>query len=231
MEIDNGFYRGYVTKAKTLSAEFEKNLRKNYPKLNIDWIITGDGPMVLQPEGGNQTVCTPQTDRPEEFLLLLPALASAGILQGDGQAVRVEDCERFFIPSLAHSGAEFLIKVKGDSMYPLYPNGCLLAIRRVQSAQTMNNYLKKIAELMGIDAPVYHAYYQGNKRYEETVPKYQVLSTHAGRRTFVVTAITLGMDLSVIMKFTGHSPLSAMKPYMDIVDELKQKEMNKFNEF
>lgn len=63
MEIDNGFYRGYVTKAKTLSAEFEKNLRKNYPKLNIDWIITGDGPMVLQPEGGNQTACTPQTDR------------------------------------------------------------------------------------------------------------------------------------------------------------------------
>lgn len=99
------------------------------------------------------------------------------------------------------------------------------------ATQPMNNYLKKIAELMGIDAPVYHAYYQGNKRYEETVPKYQVLSTHAGRRTFVVTAITLGMDLSVIMKFTGHSSLSAMKPYMDIVDELKQKEMNKFNEF
>lgn len=95
--------------------------------------------------------------------------------------------------------------------------------------QPMNDYLKVIAKKIGIDSPVHFAYYQGNKKYEEVKPKYEVISSHAARRTFVVTAMTLGMDTNVIMKFTGHSSLSAMKPYMSVVDELKQTEMNKFN--
>ena len=95
--------------------------------------------------------------------------------------------------------------------------------------QPMNDYLKVIAKKIGIDSPVHFAYYQGNKKYEEVKPKYDVISSHAARRTFVVTAMTLGMDTNVIMKFTGHSSLSAMKPYMSVVDELKQAEMNKFN--
>lgn len=100
----------------------------------------------------------------------------------------------------------------------------------VVSQQPMNNYLKKIGELIGLDAPIHYSYFQGNKRFDTTRPKWQCLSTHAGRRTFVVTAITIGMDTNVIMKFTGHSSLSAMKPYMAVVDDLKKREMDKFNE-
>lgn len=94
--------------------------------------------------------------------------------------------------------------------------------------QPMNDYLKIIAKKIGIDAPVHFAYYQGNKKYEESKPKYEVISSHAARRAFVVTAMTLGMDTNVIMKFTGHSSLTAMKPYMSVVDELKKTEMSKF---
>lgn len=31
------------------------------------------------------------------------------------------------------------------------------------------------------------------------------------------------------MKWTGHSDYKAMKPYIDVVDELKASEMQKFN--
>ena len=99
----------------------------------------------------------------------------------------------------------------------------------VIAMQPMNDALKIIAKMVGIDAPVHYAYYQGNNKYEETKPKYEVISTHAARRTFVVTAMTLGIDTNVIMSYTGHSSIAAMKPYMAVVDDLKKQEMDKFN--
>jgi tyrosine type site-specific recombinase len=35
--------------------------------------------------------------------------------------------------------------------------------------------------------------------------------------------------VEVIIRWTGHSDYEAMKPYVAIVDELKRKEMNKFD--
>ncbi|MBF1447928.1 MAG: site-specific integrase, partial [Prevotella nigrescens] len=50
--------------------------------------------------------------------------------------------------------------------------------------QKMNDYLKELAELAGIDEPVRQTYYRGNERIDEVTPKYALLGTHAGRRTF-----------------------------------------------
>lgn len=99
----------------------------------------------------------------------------------------------------------------------------------VTADQPMNRYLKEIGKLLNINTPIHHTYYKGNKRFDTVTPKYEKLSTHTGRKTFVVTAMTLGMDINVIMKFTGHSSLGAMKPYMHVVDEIKKKEMEKFD--
>ncbi|NHQ68928.1 hypothetical protein HAV29_20350, partial [Elizabethkingia miricola] len=59
--------------------------------------------------------------------------------------------------------------------------------------------------------------------------KWQVLSTHAGRRTFVVNALRLKIPTVVIREWTGHKTEEAMRPYKKIVDELKSSEMSKFN--
>lgn len=72
---------------------------------------------------------------------------------------------------------------------------------------------------------------KGNVRYEEVLPKYSLLTTHCGRRTFIVNGLRLGVPAEVIMKWTGHSDYKAMKPYIKIVDKLKVSEMEKFNTF
>lgn len=95
--------------------------------------------------------------------------------------------------------------------------------------QKMNDYLKEIGELVGIDKPIRIVYYAGSERIENVYSKYELLTTHCARRTFVVNALRLGIPAEVIMKWTGHSDFSAMKPYVKIVDELKEKEMTKFN--
>ena len=61
-------------------------------------------------------------------------------------------------------------------------------------------------------------------------PKYALLSTHAGRRTFICNALALGIPAQVVMKWTGHSDYKAMKPYIDIADDIKANAMNKFNQ-
>ena len=96
--------------------------------------------------------------------------------------------------------------------------------------QKMNDYLKELAELAGIAEPVRQTYYRGNERIDEVTPKYALLGTHAGRRTFICNALALGIPPQVVMKWTGHSDYKAMKPYIDIADDIKANAMSKFNQ-
>ena len=96
--------------------------------------------------------------------------------------------------------------------------------------QKMNDYLKELAEMAGIDEPVRQTYYKGNERIDDVMPKYALLGTHAGRRTFICNALALGIPPQVVMKWTGHSDYKAMKPYIDIADDIKANAMSKFNQ-
>ena len=100
----------------------------------------------------------------------------------------------------------------------------------VISNQKMNDYLKELGELAEINEPVRETYYKGNERIDEVTPKYALLSTHAGRKTFICNALALGIPAPVVMKWTGHSDYKAMKPYIDIADDIRANAMNKFNQ-
>ena len=100
----------------------------------------------------------------------------------------------------------------------------------VISNQKMNDYLKELGELAEINDPVRETYYKGNERIDTVTPKYALLGTHAGRRTFICNALALGIPAQVVMKWTGHSDYKAIKPYIDIADDIKANAMNKFNQ-
>ena len=93
----------------------------------------------------------------------------------------------------------------------------------------MNEHLKELMELVGIDEPIRETYYKGNKRVDTITPKYALISTHIGRKTFICNALSLGIPPQVVMKWTGHSDYKSMKPYIDIADETKENAMEKFN--
>jgi integrase len=109
-----------------------------------------------------------------------------------------------------------------------FPRG--LALPVVANA-TMNEHLHDAAEEAGIDEPVRIVQFCGNERIEQVVPKYAVLTTHAGRRTFIVNGLRLGIPAPVIMEWTGHSDFKAMKPYIKIVDAAKVENMAKFDSY
>lgn len=92
-----------------------------------------------------------------------------------------------------------------------------------------NDTLKRICKNIGINSQQKILHFIGNERIEKNVPKYEIISSHCARRTFVVNALTIGIPAEVITRWTGHADLSSMRPYMKIVDELKKAEMAKFS--
>lgn len=97
------------------------------------------------------------------------------------------------------------------------------------SNQKMNDYLKEIGRIAGLDSPVTITYFKANERHDETYPKHELLTTHAGRRTFICNALMFGIAPDIVMKWTGHSDYNAMKPYIAIADKAKANAMSLFN--
>jgi integrase len=99
----------------------------------------------------------------------------------------------------------------------------------VISNQKMNSHLKDLAKLLALDRKITNTYYIGNKRVDEVLLLHDVISTHAGRRTFISNALIMGIPPQTVMQWTGHSDYSAMKPYIAIADKDRAKAMEMFN--
>ena len=108
----------------------------------------------------------------------------------------------------------------------VYPDNKALP---VISNQKMNDHLKTLGEVCGLDTPITITYYKGAKRFDEVYPKHELLTTHCGRRTFICNALMLGISPATVMKWTGHSDYKSMQPYIDVADAEKQKAMRLFN--
>lgn len=100
----------------------------------------------------------------------------------------------------------------------------------VLANQLMNRYLKNLCELAGFNKPIKRVCYRAGERVEETFPKYEMIGTHAGRRTFICFALSSGIPPQVVMKWTGHSDYQAMKPYIEIAEKTKVDAMKLFDD-
>lgn len=98
------------------------------------------------------------------------------------------------------------------------------------SNQKMNVNLKQMAKIAGINQLITNTYYKGNQRIDETKPKYEWLSTHSGRKTFICTLLSKGVAPQMVMKFTGHNSYDSMKPYIDVTEQAKADAMALLNE-
>ena len=130
--------------AQTISAWIARNTfdaELIYAKcryVDSSWLLTGEGAMLQETENNNAP--TPKhtveiahqvPHGSSEGIPLIPLDAVAGFPAESDGGVRLEDCERYVIPEFENKGANFLIRVSGDSMVPLYYSGDLLACRKI----------------------------------------------------------------------------------------------------
>lgn len=106
---------------------FSKILNSEYSdKINIQWIIDGKGEPLLNAAPDKEEKRLVQS---HDGVPLIPASALAGIGEGALTIMDHEVDQRYVIPEF--SKADFLIRVKGSSMYPKYSAGDLLACIRI----------------------------------------------------------------------------------------------------
>lgn len=84
------------------------------------------------------------------------------------------------------------------------------------SNQKMNEYLKDIGELAGIDDPIIITRTIGGTRVRTTYKKFQLISAHCGRRSMATNAYKRGVPSISLMKITGHSTEKAFMSYIRI---------------
>jgi phage repressor protein C with HTH and peptisase S24 domain len=127
-----------------------ENILNIYPDISPLWLLAGEGPMLkTSTSGADEAPCPNEKERktkkseknsecssriqklPEgsmEGIPLIPTSAMAGAFTSDISFMEYE-CEHYFIPDF--KGADFLIRVKGDSMQPTYYSGDLVACQKI----------------------------------------------------------------------------------------------------
>ncbi|KAA9332083.1 site-specific integrase [Hymenobacter busanensis] len=116
-------------------------------------------------------------------------------------------------------------KTAEDQVIPLRPEARDIVARiRVGSLRPISNpklnlYVKELAKLAGIDREVERVRYRGGQRLSERGPKYAYVTTHTARRTFVTLALEDGIEMSRVMKLSGHSTWAAFKRYVNVTDD------------
>lgn len=93
----------------------------------------------------------------------------------------------------------------------------------------MNETLKEVARSCELDDEVMMTEYRGNRRIDTIHKKWELITTHCARRTFICNALMMGISAEVVMSITGHSTYEAMKPYIAIASDAKRKAIDLFS--
>lgn len=97
--------------------------------ISPEWLLTGKGPMLKSDE--QPLPEAKKTSSRHKGIPLIPMEAIAGFPAIDNDGVSFDDCQHYSIPEFEAKGANFLIRVSGDSMTPLYCNGDIIACRKI----------------------------------------------------------------------------------------------------
>lgn len=145
----SGTTRGILGQNNGISEENITRFLAYAPDVNHEWLLTGRGEM-LKTKGTESIPATEEQPLPiskdtnkiadlqekkarksPKGIPLIPIDAVAGFPAAGSEGVYLEDCERYTIPEFEAKGANFLIRVSGDSMVPLYNNGDIIACRKI----------------------------------------------------------------------------------------------------
>jgi len=94
------------------------------------------------------------------------------------------------------------------------------------SNQKYNDYIKELCENVGINQPIMKITYRGKEEDEESLFKYEIMSSHHGRRFFITQNLINGVRPEVIMSMTGHVDFRSFKKYIAITEKNRVNAMD-----
>lgn len=123
-----GNFKGEAKK-RPLNSDTIANILTIYPEINPTWLIVGDGEMIEKTKHEKQQKNYKQPDGTP-----LVAMEAAAGFGSNNFMIRDEDIQgRYLVPDF--NGIDFMIRVKGSSMYPKYSSGDIIACRILHNSK------------------------------------------------------------------------------------------------
>jgi integrase len=97
------------------------------------------------------------------------------------------------------------------------------------SMQKFNDYIKECCEIVKINKPTTITGFVGAKKIQKTVPKFQLITSHTARKTFITNSLLLGMEPKAIKKIANIKKDAVLDKYMKITEEYTDEQMDKWN--
>ena len=127
-----GLSNGYINSISRGIGNNKLNLiLEKYSNLNGEWLLTGKGEMIKSTSNiVEEPLAEYKTKKKSSSLIpLLPIDAVAGFGVGEWSIHEKDIQERYQVPDF--NGIDFMIRVKGSSMYPKYNSGDVIACRKI----------------------------------------------------------------------------------------------------
>lgn len=145
-----GLSNGFLDKNRNIGSDKCEIISVYYPNLSLEWLITGKGDMEkpnMQDSLYNESIIksirfSDETKNTENLIHslnepnseygipLIPIDAMAGFGTG-GVQVMDYDTQKYVVPEFTELNVDFMIRVKGSSMYPKYNSGDLVACKKL----------------------------------------------------------------------------------------------------
>jgi len=126
-----------------------------------------------------------------------------GLRYSDISKLKSENIKDNYLEIKTEKTRDFLrIPLNQHAKAILYKNNGMLP--KLFSNQKMNDYLKELGELAEINESILIIKYRGIEKVEFLGPKYNFISSHTARRTFVTLSLEKGMRPETVMSITGH---------------------------
>jgi phage repressor protein C with HTH and peptisase S24 domain len=123
ISASDGMIRRAIGNNTDIQSKWITNIAENYPDLNIDWLITGHGTMLMRDNYPQIKKTYALESTPEKGIPLIPTSGFAGFGQISFQDLQIE--HYYDVPEFKQ--ADFLMRIKGNSMYPKYSSGDIIA--------------------------------------------------------------------------------------------------------
>jgi integrase len=102
---------------------------------------------------------------------------------------------------------------KVEAILDKYPEG----LPKI-SDQKYRDYIKELCKILGFDEPINQQKMYGNRVVNEVIPKWQLISSHTARRTFITLSLKNGLLPEHVMKVTGHRSRADFQKYVRITE-------------
>lgn len=113
-----------------------------------------------------------------------------------------------------------ILKKYEDSLYSPLPK---------ISSQKLNKNIQRCCEIIGLNQDITLTRFIGSRRINQKFKKFELITSHTARKTFITNSLILGINERVIRSITNSKDEKSFKRYVKVTQEFAQNEMNKWN--